>query len=227
MKNEILVIMVYEDKDNLELPESTPAPIKSEIARSITSLKEVIFVKEELIKEGFDVKVYEISEFCSSEILKLTASKEKQAFVWNVTDGEFPFKGGSVPAVARLFGIPFLGSTSFVRGMCNAKHIWKSQVAHSVPVAPDSVIHSIDELISYNNELEYPLFIKPSRYGNSAGISLINPIVKKFNQLKVSASILLENQLQPVLIETFLSGTEYAVAALHTDKWHLKAFKSI
>lgn len=223
--DEILVVLVYEDKDRLSNSLKYPAHVSSEITRSITSLREVTFVKEELEKEGFNVLVYELEDFCSEAILSFANTSSKQALVWSVTDGEHPFKGGSIPAVSRLFGLPYLGSSSFVRGICNAKHIWKNQISLSVPVPWHKVIYHHDELGQFIDGLTFPLFVKPARFGNSAGISLVNPVVKDNEQLNSIVDTFIEMHLHPVLIEPYLSGTEFAVAAIHTDKWYLRAFQ--
>ena len=225
--DQLCVFVIYEDRNKVEVPSGLPKSSKAEIARSIASVQEALFVQNELAKLGIKSQAIETAELRSQLWLEKIKAARNPKIIWNVTDGDTPLKGGSVPALARLIGVPFLGSSSYVRAVCNAKHHWKALLKdRGVPVCPHTVVYNVADLEGLMKApIQLPAFIKPSRFGNSAGMSLITPICTGVKEIVENTRALLENGLGPVLVEPFLSGTEFAVASIQMNQWVLSAYR--
>jgi D-alanine-D-alanine ligase len=117
-----------------------------------------------------------------------------------------------IAAFLEMLDIPYSGSGPVALGLCYDKALVRALAsAHDIPVAREIFFdnHTDSPPIS-----EYPAFIKPNSADGSVGItekSLVNNAAEARNYLK-----LLREQLpgQPVLIQEFLSGTEYGLGLI-------------
>ena len=117
-----------------------------------------------------------------------------------------------VPAILEFLRIPYTCS----RVLANAislnktltKRIWRD---NRLPVAPFQEFISGNEKIQ--PDLEFPLFVKPSREGASIGIEL-SSIAHNEGELRRYAKLIISNFKQPALVENYLPGREFTIGLL-------------
>ncbi len=117
-----------------------------------------------------------------------------------------------VPALLEMLRIPYTGS----RVLTNAisldktltKRIWRDR---RLPVAPFQEFIVGDEAL--RPDLNFPLFVKPSREGTGMGVDL-NAIVENEPELRERIRWVIDQYSQPALVETFLPGREFTVGIL-------------
>lgn len=116
------------------------------------------------------------------------------------------------PALLELLRIPYTGSRVLTNGISLdktlTKRIWRDR---RLPVAPFQEFITGDEPL--RPDLNFPLFVKPSREGTGMGVDT-NAIVNNENELRERALYIINTYDQPALVETFLPGREFTVGIL-------------
>jgi D-alanine-D-alanine ligase len=79
---------------------------------------------------------------------------------------------------------------------------------HGLKTAPFQVLESIDNTL--NENLSFPLILKPSHEGSSIGINWDNVVYDEIT-LQVKLTEMLNAYKQPILVEKFLDGREFSV----------------
>jgi len=88
-------------------------------------------------------------------------------------------------------------------------------------IVKDAGVATPDHAVVYeradiqNIKLPYPLFVKPLAEGTGKGIDP-ESVIEGPEQLEKKCAELLERYLQPVLVETYLSGREFTVGIVGT-----------
>jgi D-alanine-D-alanine ligase len=82
---------------------------------------------------------------------------------------------------------------------------------HNLPTPPFQNFERVDEPL--DADLEFPLFVKPSREGTGMGVSAAS-IVRNEQQLRQQLQILFEKYNQSVLAEKFIEGREVTVGVV-------------
>jgi D-alanine-D-alanine ligase len=88
------------------------------------------------------------------------------------------------------------------------KRIWRDR---GLPVAPFQEFIVGDE--SLRAELDFPLFVKPSREGTGMGVDS-NAVVADEDELRERVRWVIDRYAQPALVETFLPGREFTVGIM-------------
>jgi D-alanine-D-alanine ligase len=95
-----------------------------------------------------------------------------ESLLWNMTDGIRFYRGSSVPALARLIGVPRYGSSPTAQHICQDKFL-SGAAAHAaaVPCPPTLLLEGAKTLGQIGNWPEDgPFFVKPNRLGAKIGI---------------------------------------------------------
>lgn len=154
------------------------------------------------------------TEFLSADAsLPQALRRYKPDICFNIAEG----LGGDareahIPALLELYRIPYTGS----RVLTNAisldktltKRIWRDR---RLPVAPFQEFIVGDE--NLRPDLNFPLFVKPSREGTGMGVDS-NAIVSDEAELRDRVRWVIDKYSQPALVETFLPGREFTVGML-------------
>lgn len=117
-----------------------------------------------------------------------------------------------IPALLEMLNIPYTGS----RVLANAigldktmtKRIWRDC---GLPTARFQEFVSGKE--SFDSDLRFPLFVKPSREGTGMGMDS-GSIVRDEAQLIQRVQWVIHTYKQPALVEEYLSGREFTVGIL-------------
>ena len=218
---ELKIYLIYESRRDW-ISRNKNVHNKDFFSRFLASENEVKIIEEILIKNKFDVEVLMYPKYTMKQIKEIISKKSK-TIVWNLTDGYENFIGAHVPSFVHFFNKPYIGSPTFVQILCQNKHMTKL-ILKDMGIDTPNWIH-IDEncnlnLINFSN-LQYPLFIKPSKYDNSIGTEFINPVSNNLSETINKINELRLNGIQDILIEKYISGREITITAVHSDKWYI------
>ena len=137
--------------------------------------------------------------------------------VFNIAEGvEGRNREAVVPALCELVGIPYTGSDAATMSIALDKGLCKRMLRESAVPTPDFF------LMSRANQklparLDFPYILKPVYEGTSKGITT-KSVVHDESTLRVVAENLLLRYRQPVLVEQYISGREFTVGLLGTQR---------
>ncbi|MBI4975665.1 ATP-grasp domain-containing protein, partial [Candidatus Peregrinibacteria bacterium] len=193
-------------------PESTD-PI--EINLTLTAKE----IEETLTSIGYNVTIL------NPEDLYDVVEKLKRGdidLVFNVAEklyNSYEYKS-QIASLLDVLQIPYTGASPFTLSLATDKIRFKKLLAyHEIPTPNwDYVYEPEDEI---EDELEYPLILKPSNTDHSVGISEQSVVTNKQDMYKQLNSLMGDIK-RPVLIEEYIEGDEYEVYILGNDKHDLQ-----
>jgi D-alanine-D-alanine ligase len=121
-----------------------------------------------------------------------------------------PERKSIVPTILEAANIPYIGSTPYTLSLTRNKYHTKLIVKDAnVPTPPAALLFGgvdadLDSLI-------YPVIVKPIAESSSIGIETGVSVVDTPEQAYERAAYLYERYAQPILVETFIAGTEIEV----------------
>ncbi len=150
--------------------------------------------------------------------LSALSKKNYDIFV-NLCEGYLDWEIPSIDVIYFLenLNLPFTGPTSILYDP--TKELMK-YVAYTVGVNTPAfaTIETIEEIDSSCNHLRYPLFVKPSKAGDSLGIDAFSLVNDKYELLKKVTSII--DEYRPILVEEYIDGREFTVMLVADAKDH-------
>ncbi len=116
--------------------------------------------------------------------------------------------------------IPYTGSNPFTLALCIDKIRVKKLLAyHDIPTPSWDYAYSMDDEI--DDELKYPLIVKPGNTDNSIGITNDSVVTNKRQLMKQLEKIIIKLG-RPALIEEYIEGDEYDVSIIGSDETDLR-----
>lgn len=138
--------------------------------------------------------------------------------VFPVLHGKYG-EDGTIQGLLDMSGLPYVGCGCFASAACMDKEYTHTVLEyHGIKMARYRVIRQselsvLDELIEdIINELELPVFVKPSSCGSSVGVNKAN----SFEELKNAVKIAFSHD-KKVIIEEYVKGRELECAVLGAD----------
>lgn len=123
-------------------------------------------------------------------------------------------------AMLDTLQIPYTGSNPFTLALCIDKiRVKKLLGFHDIPTPQWDYAYSMDDEI--DDELKYPLIIKPGNTDNSIGITNDSVVTNKRQLMKQLEKIIVKLG-RPALIEEYIEGDEYDVSIVGSDETDLK-----
>lgn len=148
--------------------------------------------------------------------LRELKKKNYDVFV-NLCEGYLEWSIPSVDVIyyMELLNLPFTGPTSVLYDP--PKDLMK-YVAYTVGIRTPAfaLIESIDSIEEECRHLQYPLFVKPDKAGDSLGVDDRSLVNDKEALLKKSASII--EEFGPLLVEEYIDGREFTVMVVADSK---------
>ncbi|MDD5459138.1 MAG: D-alanine--D-alanine ligase, partial [Phycisphaerae bacterium] len=137
--------------------------------------------------------------------------------VFNIAEGLGGcFRESQVPTLLEIYGINYTFSDPLVCAVTLDKSLAKRIIAAAGLATPKfKVVRELADLDGI--DLYYPLFAKPLGEGTGKGIDG-NSRISSPKQLSEVCGNLLDNFVQPVLVEEFLPGREFTAAVLGTGE---------
>jgi D-alanine-D-alanine ligase len=139
--------------------------------------------------------------------------KVKPDICFNICEGHFgDGREAQVPAMLEMLRLPYTGSKVLTLALALDKPMTKRVLAyHDLPTPPFQAFERLDEPL--DPQLQYPLFVKPSREGTGMGVSA-ESIVRDEGQLRSQLRRIFERYDEPALVERFIEGREVTVGVI-------------
>lgn len=116
--------------------------------------------------------------------------------------------------------IPYTGSNPFTLALCIDKIRVKKLLAfHSIPTPKWDYAYTLEDEI--DEDLKYPLIIKPGNTDNSIGITNDSVVTNKEGLERQLRKVVVEMG-SPALVEEYIEGDEYDVSIIGSDEYDLK-----
>ncbi len=142
-----------------------------------------------------------------------TLPKLKPDICFNICEGHWgDSREAHVPAILEMLSIPYTGSGVLTLALTLDKPMTKRVFKfHDLPSPAFQVFERVDEPL--DDDLHFPLFVKPSREGTGMGVSA-RSIVHDEAELRAELAEQLARYHQPILVERFVAGREITVGVL-------------
>jgi D-alanine-D-alanine ligase len=129
---------------------------------------------------------------------------------FNICEGHFgDGREAQVPSILEMMQIPYTGSKVLALALTLDKPMTKRILFwHELPTPEFQVFEREDEPL--NDDLKFPLFVKPSREGTGMGVSG-KSIVNNENELREQIAEIFNRYKQPALAERYIEGREVTV----------------
>lgn len=153
----------------------------------------------------------------AKELIVRLSAGDRWDLVFNICEGMHgSARESQVPAILDVYGIPYTGSDALVLSICLNKGRAKDVLMRAgLPTLEYCEINEINEINDL--KMQFPLFVKPISEGNSKGVLKKNKCYN-LNELRNRTLELLNEFKQPVIVEPFISGSEYTVGIIGTGK---------
>lgn len=158
---------------------------------------------------------------CYNNVTLIEANEEaynkfreiKPDIVFNIAEGAYGVsREAQIPAMLDMLQIPYTGSDALTLAICLDKARTKEILSYyKVPTAKFFVADRVED--AENQNLEYPLIVKPISEGSGKGI-YASSFVHSKDELKKEIKRITSEYNQSALVEEFLSGREFTVALL-------------
>lgn len=151
------------------------------------------------------------SEFFEGNLsLVDTLGKYKPDICFNICEGHYgDSREAQVPAILEMLRIPYTGSRVLTLSLALDKPMTKRILAwHELPTPPFQTFERVDEAL--HDDLQFPLFAKPSREGTGMGVSA-RSVIRNERELREQIDYILKTYRQTVLVERFIEGREVTV----------------
>ena len=171
----------------------------------LDSEKTVMAISEAIRSGGYNCQFLE-----GDETLMITLPKYRPDICFNICEGHFgDSREAQVPAILEMLRIPYTGSRLLTLALALDKPMTKRILWwHELPTPAFQEFDRADEAL--NDDLTFPLFVKPSREGTSMGISA-QSLVKTEEELREQVSFIINKYKQPALVEQYIEGREVTV----------------
>jgi len=174
----------------------------------LDSEKTIKAISEALKAGGHKVTFLEGDTSLYNNLLKV-----RPDICFNICEGHFgDSREAQVPAILEMLRIPYTGSKLLTLALSLDKPMTKRVLAyHDLPTPPFQVFERVNE--SMNDDMVFPMFVKPSREGTGMGVSA-DSIVENDEQLRTQLRNLFDRYDQPVLAERFINGRELTMGVV-------------
>jgi D-alanine-D-alanine ligase len=139
--------------------------------------------------------------------------KVKPDICFNICEGHYgDGREAQVPAILEMMRIPYTGSQVLTLALALDKPMTKRVLTyHGLPTPAFQVFERLNEPL--DPDLQFPLFVKPSREGTGMGISA-DSVVRDEEQLRAQLRLQLERYDQQVLVEHYIEGREVTMGVI-------------
>lgn len=153
-------------------------------------------------------------EFLEGDYLLVdTVRKYQPDICFNICEGHFgDAREAQVPALLEMLRIPYTGSRVLTLALALDKPMTKRVLTyHDLPTPPFQVFERENEAL--NDDMSYPMFVKPSREGTGMGVTS-RSIVHNEDELRGQIEHIHSRYQQPALVEQYIQGREVTVGVV-------------
>ncbi len=173
----------------------------------------IMKVKNALLADNHRIRLFEgdknIVENLERFMPKVT-SGERPGLVFNLSYGiQGRGRYMHIPGILEMLGIPYVGSGPEVHAIALDKVVTKMVlIQKGIPTPKFAVLETPDS--SLNEELRYPLIVKPKSEAVSFGLR----IVKNEEELRSGVRTIHDEFASPTLVEEYIDGREVNIGLL-------------
>jgi D-alanine-D-alanine ligase len=173
-------------------------------------------IRDVLRQAGHEAEFFEASILPPFNLIEKLRDYQPD-LCFNISESHFgDGRESQVPAILEMLQIPYTGSRLSSLALALDKPMTKRVLAyHGLPTPEFQVFIDADEsihgeLLNEDDELRFPLFVKPSAEGTSMGVSG-DSIVHSVAALRKEVCRQLARYNEPILAERFIAGREVMV----------------
>lgn len=192
---------------------NTTDPVELKLSRSVEE------VRGGLELTGFQVTVLNMNDFIR------TVDRLKKGdidLVFNLGDRLYnnDIFRPHIAALLDSLQIPYTGSDAFTQFLALDKIRFKKLLAyHEIPTPDWDYFYNLSDQLE--EELQYPLIVKPANADNSEGITS-KSVVSDEQGLKTEVEKIIKVKSRAALVEEYIEGDEYEVYILGNDEHNLQ-----
>jgi len=133
--------------------------------------------------------------------------------VFNICESHFgDSRESQIPALLEMLRIPYTGSRVLTLALCLDKSMTKRLLNwHELPTPAFQTFETENEPL--DDDMHFPLFVKPSREGTSVGISA-KSIVRDEKELREQLRFVFQTYKQTALVEKYVAGREVTLGVV-------------
>jgi D-alanine-D-alanine ligase len=172
-------------------------------------------IAEALAADGVSVAFVELDDLPAA--LQRPEFIVEESLLWNVTDGVRFYRGSSVPALARLMGVPRYGSPAMAQHVCQDKFssLALAQAA-GLACPPTLLLEGAAPLGRIGDFPDAgPFFVKPNTLGAKIGI-FADSRCETFDEARDRATRLWNRYRDRAVAQPFIAGGDVRVSFLDT-----------
>lgn len=186
--------------------------------REVYGLQTIELIKEALVAKGHHVKAFEGDKnivYTLEDFMPAVVSGERPGLVLNLSYGiQGRARYTHIPAILEMLGIPYVGSGPETHAVALDKVLTKIVLLQKgLPTPRFSVLETPDFTFPLEEELSFPLIVKPKNEAASFGLKIVN----SEKELRSGVQAIYENFRGPSLIEEYISGREINIGLLGND----------
>lgn len=154
------------------------------------------------------------SEFLEGDLTLIDSlHKYNPDICFNICEGHFgDAREAHVPSILEMLRIPYTGSKVLTLALALDKPMTKRVLTyHDLPTPNFQSFERVDETL--NEDMQFPLFVKPSREGTGMGVSA-KSIVRSEEELREQVEQIVLRYAQPALVERYIEGREVTVGVV-------------
>lgn len=164
----------------------------------------------DIISEKYDVLLLEDQQKNKPWVNSLINNQPRAIF--NIAEGyNSSVREAFFAALLEQLGIPYTGPGPIDLMICQDKIFTKSLLKLAHCPVPDGFVVQNSKFLLDNPKLKFPLIVKPNTEGSSYGISQ-NSTANSIEELKELTELFFTNFNTNLLIEEFISGSDYSVS---------------
>jgi D-alanine-D-alanine ligase len=168
-----------------------------------------------LAAEGISVAFVELDDL--PRALDRPGFDAAASLLWNLTDGIRYYRGSSVPALARLLGIPRYGSSPTAQHLCQDKFLSLAAAKGAGLCCPPTLLLEGEATIGALGTLPPggPYFVKPNTLGAKIGIFADSRCATR-DEARARSVRLWQRYRDRALVQPFVGGDDVRVSFLDT-----------
>lgn len=162
----------------------------------------VLAIRDAIREGGHEAEFLE-----ADETIFDTVRDYRPDICFNIAESHFgDAREAQIPAILEKLRIPYTGSKVLSLALTLDKPMTKRVLAwHGLRTPAFQSFERVDEPL--DEDLHFPLFVKPSREGTGMGVS-IDSIVRDEYELRKQIEFIIKRYRQTALVETFIEGRE-------------------
>lgn len=190
---------------------------ESEVENDLMSVGKNI--EKTLTKRGYKITFYDFNDLPKAFA---ELAKSDVDLVFNVCEriNNSSLLEPHAASILDTLQIPYTGSNPFTLALCIDKiRVKKLLTFHSIPTPKWDYAYTLEDEI--DEDLRYPLIIKPANMDNSIGITNESVVTDKHGLERQLKKVVVKMG-SPALVEEYIEGDEYDVSIIGSDEYDLK-----